>query len=93
MFKNTNIKIAFRTSNTVYQQLVQKTNSMNPSGVYKIKCNTCSNNYVGQSGRPIATKHKEHIRYVKTNKPVSAYATHTYQITDTNTELPTTHQN
>jgi hypothetical protein len=56
--------------------MVQKTNSMNPSGVYKIKCNTCNKNYVGQSGRPIATRHKEHIRYIKTNNPVSAYATH-----------------
>jgi len=78
LFKNTNIKIAFRANNTVYQQLVQKTNCMNPSGVYEIKCNTCSKNYVGQSGRPIATRHKEHIRYIKTNNPFSAYATHTY---------------
>jgi len=76
LFKNTNIKITFRANNTVYQQLVQKTNSMNPSGVYEIKCNTCSKNYVGQSGRPIATRHKEHIRYIKTNNPVSAYVTH-----------------
>ena len=60
MFKNTNIKIAFRANNTVYQQLVQKTNSMNSSGVYEIKCNTCSKNYVGQSGRPITIRHKEH---------------------------------
>jgi hypothetical protein len=49
---------------------------MDPIGVYKIKCKTCSKNYVGQSGRPIATRHKEHIRYIKTNNPVSAYATH-----------------
>jgi len=76
LFKDTNIKIAFRANSTVYQQLVQKTNSMNPSGVYEIKCNTCGKNYVGQSGRPITTRHKEHIRYIKTNKPVSAYATH-----------------
>jgi hypothetical protein len=55
---------------------VQKANSTNPSGVYEIKCNTCSKNYVGQSDRPIATRHKEHIRYIKTNNPVSAYATH-----------------
>jgi len=51
---------------------------MNPSAVYEIKCNTYSKNYVGQSGRPIATRHNEHIRYIKTNNPVSAYATHIY---------------
>ena len=45
LFKNTNTKIAFRANNTVYQQLVQKTNSVNPSGIYEIKYNTCSKNY------------------------------------------------
>jgi hypothetical protein len=49
---------------------------MNRSGVYEIKCNTRSKNYVGQSCRPIATRHKEHIRYMKINNPASAYATH-----------------
>jgi len=76
LFKNTKIKVAFRANNTVYQQLVQKRNSMNPSGLYEIKCNTCSKSYVGHSGRPIVTRHKEHIRYIKTNNPVSTYATH-----------------
>ena len=42
----------------------------------EIKCNTCSKNYVGQSGRLITIRHKEHIRYIKTNNPASAYATH-----------------
>jgi hypothetical protein len=37
---------------------------------------TCSMNYVGQSGRPITIRHREHIRYIKTNNPASAYATH-----------------
>jgi len=33
-------------------------------------------NYVGRSGRPITTRHKEHIRYIKNNNPASAYAVH-----------------
>jgi hypothetical protein len=32
--------------------------------------------YVGQSGRDINTRYKEHIRYIRTNNPNSAYATH-----------------
>ena len=32
-------------------------------------------NYVAQSGRPITIRHREHIRYIKTNNPASAYAT------------------
>jgi len=65
LFKNTGIGIAFRASNTIYQQLVQKIGNKNPSGIYEIKCNTCGMNYVGQTGRPIITRHKEHIRYIK----------------------------
>jgi hypothetical protein len=32
--------------------------------------------YVGQSGRAINVRYKEHIRYIGTNNPKSAYATH-----------------
>jgi hypothetical protein len=45
--------------------------------VYEIKCNTCGLNYVGQSGRSITTRHKEHIRYIRNNNPTSAYAVYT----------------
>jgi len=76
LFKNTDIRIAFKTNNTIYQQLAQKVENRNPSGIYEIKCNTCSKNYVGQSGRPITIRHKEHITYIKTNNPASAYATY-----------------
>jgi len=54
------VNIAFR-ANTIYQQLARKTDNINPSGVYEIKCNTCSKNYVEQSGTPITIRHKEHI--------------------------------
>ena len=32
--------------------------------------------YVGQSGRPITTRHREHTRYIRNNSSTSAYATH-----------------
>jgi len=76
LFKNTNINIAFGANNTIHQQLAQKSDNTNPSSIYKIKCNTCNRAYVGQSGRPITIRHEEHIRYIKTNNPASAYATH-----------------
>jgi hypothetical protein len=75
LFKNTDITIAFRASNTIYKQQTQKAENNNPSGIYAIKCNTCNMNNVGQSGRHIATRHTEHIRYIRNNNPVSAYAT------------------
>jgi len=35
--------------------------------------------YVGQSGRSINIRHKEHIRDIRTNNPQSAYAMHVLQ--------------
>jgi len=77
LFKHTNLQIAFRPTNTTYQQLSQRrTNNNKPSGIYQLKCNTCKISYVGQLGRPITTCYKEHIRYIRQNNPMSAYAMH-----------------
>jgi len=35
--------------------------------------------YIGQSGRSVATRYKEHIRYIRNNSPQSAYAMHILQ--------------
>ena len=59
LFKGSNIKTAFRTTNTIQKQLSK--NQQNPSGIYSLKCNTCNKKYVGQSGRGIDTRYKEHI--------------------------------
>jgi hypothetical protein len=32
--------------------------------------------YIGQTGRPITTRHREHTRYIRTNNLNSAYAMH-----------------
>jgi len=63
IFRRTNLKIAFRPTNTIYQQLVYTYRDPNPSGMYQLKYNTCNNAYVGQSRRPITIKHKEHFTY------------------------------
>jgi len=42
------------------------------SGIYRLQCNTCSKVYIGQSGRAIITRFKEHLRYIKNNDPQSA---------------------
>jgi hypothetical protein len=76
LFKQTNLNITFWATNTVHQQLTEKPTHKNPSGIYKLKYNTCNNAYVGQSGRSITVRHKEHVRYVRTNNPTSAYALH-----------------
>jgi len=74
LFKHSNLNIALRATNT-HRQLTDKIvkTSTNSSGIYKHKCNTCNNSYAGQSGREIATRHKEHTSYIRTNNPISAY--------------------
>jgi len=79
LFKYSNLNFAFRATNTIQQQLTEKPTYKNPSGIYKLKCNTCGNVYVGQSGRSINVRHKENIRYIRNNNPLSAYALHILQ--------------
>jgi hypothetical protein len=74
LFKQSNLRIALRATNTTYQQLTEKPTQNNPSGIYKLKCNNCNKAYIGQSDRSIAVRHKEHARYIRTNSPTSAYA-------------------
>ena len=76
LFKRTNLQIAFRPTNTIYQHLSQKPNNVKLSRVYQLKCNMCKNAYVGQLGRPITTQYKEHLHYIKNNNPISAYSMH-----------------
>jgi len=51
IFKDTDIKIAYISTNTIFKQLAKKPDRPdNPSGIYSIRCITCNNEYVGQSG-------------------------------------------
>jgi hypothetical protein len=79
LFKQTGLKIAFRAASTIQQQLTHKQVCKNPSGIYKLQCNTRNAVYIGQTGRAMNIRHKEHIRYIRTNYPMSAYAEHILQ--------------
>jgi hypothetical protein len=60
----------------IQQQQSGKQTHNDPSGIYKLKCSTCNKVYVGQSGRTISIRFKEHVRYIRSNNSTSAYATH-----------------
>jgi hypothetical protein len=79
VFKNTNLRIAFQTTNTIWQLLNIKKKHPNiytNSGVYSIKYPTCNRFYIGQTRQDISTRFKEHLRYICTNNPKSAFALH-----------------
>jgi hypothetical protein len=65
LFKNTNINIAFRSTNTLYHYLQNypSTDKLRANGIYRLQCNTCAKSYVGQSGRSFSVCHKEHKVY------------------------------
>ena len=80
LFKQTDIKIAFRCKNTLAHLVKTKHNTISPPhdrpGIYQLKCNTCNLSYIGQTSRNLKTRYHEHIRYIKNNNPQSAYAQH-----------------
>jgi hypothetical protein len=68
-FRRTNLKIAFRTINTIHNTLTHKyqtTDKYTRSGVYKLTCLDCKKAYVGQTGRSFAIRFNEHINAYKT---------------------------
>jgi len=74
LFEQSNLRIVLQVTNTTYQQLREKLTQNNPSGIYKLKYNTSNKACMGQSVRSITVRHKEHVRYIQTNNPTSAYA-------------------
>ncbi|KAJ4445794.1 hypothetical protein ANN_12479 [Periplaneta americana] len=44
--------------------------------LYKLKCNTCNNFYIGQTGRSFQTRYKEHITAITKLQNTSTYAEH-----------------
>jgi hypothetical protein len=80
LFRHTNIKISYKCGNTVAQLTKpapdHNTLPHNKSGIYSLTCKTCNLSYVGQTSRNLKTRFQEHIRYIKTNNPQSAYAQH-----------------
>ena len=61
--KMANFKPAFYTTNSIGKRIFNtkvKIDKLDQSGVYKLQCNNCSSSYIGQSGRKISTRFKEH---------------------------------
>jgi len=86
LFKQTDLGIAYRNTNKIAQLIGQKgqdrdnntdtSQNYKKSGIYKQTCRTCNKAYIGQTSRTITQRYREHIRYIKNNKPQSAYTEH-----------------
>jgi hypothetical protein len=77
LFKDTELKIAFRTRNTI-QNIgpTTQTDKYEKSGIYQIKCLDCPLKYKGQRGRAFHTRYKEHLQAIRSNNGNSGYSNH-----------------
>jgi len=79
LFRKTELKIAFRTTNTIGKLLSHKNpnpNKFSLLGVYELTCPDCNKAYVGQTGRHFATRFKEHEKAFQNNSHTSSFAKH-----------------
>ncbi|KAJ4444160.1 hypothetical protein ANN_05949 [Periplaneta americana] len=80
-----------RTNNTLQKHNTQttQTNKYNHTGVYNLKCNTCNNFYIGQTGRSFQTRYKEHITAIIKLQNISTYAEHITNANHTHRDINT----
>jgi hypothetical protein len=71
--------ISGANSYTWFNNLSACVNKCNSSGVYKLKCLTCEQMYVGQTGGSFRSRYEEHINDIRHNKGKSLYAQHILQ--------------
>jgi hypothetical protein len=56
--------------------MIPKSHKYETSGIYKLACVGCNNTSVGQKGRSLNIRYKDHTRSTKYNMEESAFATH-----------------
>jgi hypothetical protein len=79
LFKKTDLKIAWRTTNTVLKLLTphyQTPDIYTQSGAYRLTCPDCNKGYIGQTRRNFTERYKEHKYAFRSNYHTSNYAKH-----------------
>jgi hypothetical protein len=78
LFKEANIKIAFRTKNTIRNLVMPhpQQEEYEQSGIHQMRCMDCPLKYIGQTGQTFNTRYKEHIQAIRSNNSNSRYSNH-----------------
>jgi hypothetical protein len=77
IFKGTDLRIAYHTTNTLQKHLTHRnpiSDKFTCSGVYKLTCPDCKKAYIGQTGRNFYTRFNEHKSAFKYNTSQSKFA-------------------
>ena len=79
IFRHTNIKIAYRTNNTIQENFTPKTHNhekVSATGVFRLTCLDCSKAYIGQTERYLSKRYNEHLRAFRNCSNSSKFAQH-----------------
>ena len=75
--KKYNLEIAFKYNNTTGRTMISNhPKSKQQAGIYSIKCNSCPLIYIGQTGRDVATRAREHFLDVRRGNEKSSFFQH-----------------
>jgi hypothetical protein len=78
-FRQTDLRIAYRTNNTIHNHLIHRIHhpdKFSSSGIYKLTRPDCRKAYVGQTGSNFAVKYNESKHAFRTNSISSRFAQH-----------------
>ena len=79
LFRNTQVKIAYTTNNSLEKLLhyvTGETNKYEKSGIYQLSCPTRDKKYIGQTGRPFHVRFREHQHDYRYMRRKSKFAQH-----------------
>jgi len=80
LFKNTNVKVTYRTKNNLGKLLkphnIPEPNKYEKHGVYQLECLTCNKVYTGQTGQLFRVRYQEHYNDFKHSNNKSTFAEH-----------------
>ena len=79
LLRHQNINLVFTQNNTLKRNLVKNSNPKytQNTGIYIIPCSDCNQVYVGETGRDLDVRVREHKYACRTGAPNSAVARHT----------------
>ena len=77
LLRESQSRLVFKYHNKIGSKLINNNpQPVTSCGVYKIPCGDCPKFYIGETGRDLSVRIKEHVKDIEHNKPESGVVTH-----------------